>query len=171
MKRILASLALLAAPMTASAGVGFTAHQTWDHATRTHAGTGSGWGTRLDLPTLDIVNEGLVIQLGALDLVEALTYETVDLNVSVFKTVKSGPVNGDWKGVLQPGGTLEFNSSGGFNFDPMWIAAIGKARMGFQKAEDFGFGLYVVPGLGIAYGADEIDLAVSGGLQVSAWMK
>lgn len=166
MKRTLAAIALLAAPLTASAGVGFTAHQEVKASGRGFYGLGG------DLPTLDITNEGLVIQLHALDLLYALNREYLDLGVGVYKTAKAGPVTGDWKGVLQPGGTLElYGSPPDFGFDPINIALIGQARMGFQKAEDFGFGLYVVPGLGVGYVADEFEMMVSGGIQVAAWMK
>lgn len=165
MKRTLATLALLAAPMTASAGVGFTAHLESEYSTR------GFYFSPMNLPTLDIVNEGLVIQLNALDLVEALTYEQLDLGVNVYKTVKAGPVNDDWKGVLQAGGSLDFVGNPDFSFDPLNLALLGQARMGFQKAQDFGFGVYVVPGLGFGYVADEVELMVSGGVQLSAWMK
>lgn len=165
MKRILASLALLAAPMTASAGVGFTAHQE-----ATLSGRGF-YGVFGDLPSLDITNDGLVIQLHALDLLYSLNTEQLNLGVGVYKTVKSGPVTGDWKGVLQPGGTFEFYGQPGFSFDPINLGLIGQARMGFQKAEDFGFGLYVVPGVGVGYVADEFEMMFSGGIQLAAWMK
>lgn len=165
MKRTLASLALLAAPMTASAGIGFTAHVESEYSTR------GFYFSPMNLPTLDITNDGLVIQLNALDLVEALTYEQVDLGVNVYKTVKAGPVNDNWKGVMQAGGSLDFVGSPGFSFDPMNLALLGQARMGIQKADAFGFGVYVVPGLGAGYVADEVELMVSGGIQVAAWMK
>lgn len=165
MKRILASLALLAAPLTASAGVGFTAHQEAKYSAR------GFYFSPMNLPTLDITNQGLVIQIHALDLIEALNYEQLDVGLNIYKTTKSGPVTGDWKGVLQPGGSLEFTSSPGFNFDPVNFALLGQARLGFQKAEDFGFGLYVVPGVGLGYVADEFEMMVSGGIQLAAWMK
>ena len=162
MKRTLFSLALLALPMTASAGVGFTAHQTATYSSRGY------YFSPMNLPSIDIINDGLVIQLQALDLVEGLTYENIELGASVYKTAKAGPVTGDWKGVMQPGGTLEFQTN--FDFDPINIAVLFEPRMGFQKAEDFGFGLYVVPGIGAAYAAEEVELMVSGGIQVTAWM-
>lgn len=163
MKRILATLALLAAPLTASAGVGFTAHQEAKYSAR------GFYFSPMNLPTLDITNDGLVIQINALDLLEGLNSEQVHLGGAVYKTVKAGAVTGDWKGVLQPGGNLDLVTN--FDFDPLNIALTGQARMGIQKAEDFGFGVYVVPGVGFGYVADEIEMMVSGGIQVAAWMK
>ncbi|MCB9777107.1 MAG: hypothetical protein H6742_00920 [Alphaproteobacteria bacterium] len=163
MKRTLAALALLAAPMTASAGVGFTAHVENNYSTRGY------YYSAMNLPSLDITNQGLVIQLYALDLIEGLTFEQVHLGGAVYKTVKSGEITGDWKGVLQPGGKLDFVTN--FDFDPINIGLTGQARMGMQKAGDFGFGVYVVPGLGFGYVADEPELMVSGGVQLAAWMK
>jgi len=165
MKRTLTALALLATPLTASAGVGFTAHQEARYSGR------SLYYSAMNLPTLDIVNDGLVVQLNVLDLLEALNYEELDLGVSVYKTTAHGPVNGDWKGVLQPGASLEFTGGPSFSFDPVNLAVIGQARLGFQKAQDFGFGIYVVPGLGVGYVASELEMMVSGGIQISAWMK
>ncbi len=168
MKRTLVSLSLLALPMTASAGVGFTAHQSWTYSSRNY------WGSPINLPSLDITNNGLVIQIHALDLIEALTYEDLDLGVAVYKTTKAGPVNDDWKGVFQPGGRLELDTN--FNFDPLTVGALFEPRLGFQKADKFGFGLYVVPGIGAgvtpdpATGDTAFELLVSGGIQVAAWM-
>jgi len=163
MKRTLTALALLAAPMTASAGVGFTAHQEAKYTAR------GFYVSPMNLPSLDITNEGLVVQIYALDLLEALNYENIDLSVGLYKTVKSGKVTDNWKGVLQPGGTLDVSTN--FDFDPLYLALTGQARMGIQKADDFGFGVYVVPGIGVADAAGEIEMAVSGGIQISAWMK
>lgn len=163
MKRTLAALTLLAAPMTASAGIGFTAHQEAVYSAR------GFYVSPLNLPSLDITNDGLVIQLYALDLLEALNYENLHLGGAVYKTVKAGKVNDNWKGVMQPGGNLNLVTN--FDFDPLNIALTGQVRMGIQKADEFGFGVYVVPGLGGAYAADEVELMVSGGIQVAAWMK
>ena len=167
MKRTLTALALLAAPMTASAGVGFTAHLNQTYTTRGY------YYSAMNLPTVDITNQGLVIQIHALDLIEGLTYENLDLGVNVYKTFNNGPVNDNWKGVFQPGGSLDVSTN--FDFDPLSMALLFEPRLGFQKAQDFGFGLYVVPGLGFGMGPDGsgdtgIELAVSGGLQVAAWM-
>lgn len=163
MKRLLATLALMALPMTASAGVGFTAHQESKYSAR------GFYFSPMNLPTLDITNEGLVIQINALDLLEALNSEQVHLGGAVYKTVKSGAITDSWKGVLQPGGNLDIVTN--FDFDPINLALTGQARMGIQKADAFGFGVYVVPGVGVGYVADELEMMVSGGIQVAAWMK
>lgn len=168
MKRFLAALSLLALPMTASAGVGFTAHQTMTYSSR------GFYYSPFNLPSLDITNQGLVIQIHALDLIEALTYENLDVGVALYKTTNNGAVNDNWKGVFQPGGTLEVSTD--FNFDAPNAALLFEPRLGFQKADAFGFGLYIVPGIGAGLASDpltgdsEFELMVSGGVQLAGWM-
>ena len=166
MMRFLMTLALAAVPMIAQAGVG---------STYGFGGNTSGVGP--GLPSLDFNNQGLVVQIHALDLI----YHGANgsgsgdkgdllLSANVFKTVQKGKVNEDIGGVVQAGGGLAISMP---EFDSDFVAwdVQLKARLGAQTQKGAGFGIYVVPGLGATNGVTgDPSIAASGMVQFSAWM-
>ncbi len=183
----LAALSLLSVDANA-AGIGFTHQQGMQYETR-------GWQNYSglhQLPTLDIRTDGVVIQIDALETIAAITNKETDANgdeknsvhlgVGVYATVAKKPVKGDKDGgdivgVMQPGGQLTIDTNTGF--DPSHFALLGGLRMGAQASKGMGFGMYVIPQLGVASAPDlkddpsknTIGLAVGGQFQVSVWIK
>jgi hypothetical protein len=158
-------LALTAASSTAHAAVGFTAHQTWDY------GTHGFYASPFVLPTLDYASDGLILQAHVLELLAGASNSTLDLGVNLYKTVSKKKVTDDINGVLQAGAKLNVASGADFDVANGSLGLILSARLGAQASKGIGFGMYVVPDLGVAKTGDEIELVVGGGLQVSAWMK
>lgn len=172
-KRLLPALALAAFPLSAEAAWGFTAHQGWEYSTR-----GYYISPFEGLPTLDIRNKGQVIQLDVLELVSGISTEQLHLGVNYYRNLDNGPVteDGSWKGAWQLGGSLDIDSAPDFDFEFLNMQALLQGRMGMQSHNDYGFGVYVVPGIGVAKtydfaGDDAFELAVGGQLQISAWVK
>ena len=153
---------LAALPAAAHAGIGTTYSLGSEYSTR------GLYFSPMWLPTLDIVNEGMVIQLHALDLLSGLTNEAVVLGGNIHFTTLRKNINESIGGVVQPGGSLDIVTD--FDFDPLYLSALGLVRMGAQSQKGMGFGIYVVPGAGIVLADGDLELGVSGTLQVSAWM-
>lgn len=165
MKRTLAAAALALLPSIAQAGVGLTWY------TGPSVGTRGYWADPVYLPTIDIHNQKMLVQLHALDLVAGLPAKEIVLGGDLFMTTRHLKVNEDIGGVIAPGGGLDFAADTGFDvfdFDAQF-----KVRMGAQTQKGMGFGIYVVPGLGIgavsAAGNTEFDVVASGELQISVW--
>lgn len=159
MKRFLMTLALAAFPMIAQAGVG---------STYGFGGNLSGVGPAL--PSLDFNQQGLVVQIHALDLVYYGANGDLLLSGNVFKTMQKAKVNEDIGGVVQGGGGLAVYMP---DFDSDYLAwdVQLKARLGAQTQKGAGFGIYVVPGLGATNGiTGDVGVSASGMVQFSAWM-
>jgi hypothetical protein len=161
----LAAATLLFSGADAQAAVGFTAHQTWDY------GTHGFFSSPFTKPTLDYMSEGLVVQGDVLELLSGASNSTLNLGVNIYKTVQKKKVTEDINGVLQPGAKINIVSGPDFDVGGGSLALIGSARLGAQAAKGVGFGMYVVPDIGVAKTGDEIELVVGGGVQVSAWLK
>ncbi len=171
-KRLIPALALLAFPMSAEAAWGFTAHQGGSYTTR-----GYYMQPSANLPTLDLRMSGQVIQFDVLELISGITTDQLHLGVNYYKTLDNGDLSeGGWKGVWQLGGALDIDSAPDYSFDPLNLQLLAQARMGMQAHDKFGFGIYIVPGVGFAktydfVGDDAFELAVGGEVQLSAWIK
>lgn len=150
----LAALSFLVAPK-AEAGVGMTANL-------------GGWtdGTYW-LPSIDYRAKGLLVQVHALDLINGIKGGGFALNTGADVTyvVVKKQIAPEIEGVLMPGAGIRVVDQGdiGFNF-------MAQARMGMEMKKGMGFGVYVVPGLGISnIGTGDIGVATGGGVQISSW--
>ena len=161
MKRFLAAVALAVLPSLAHAGVGLTWY------TGPSFGSKGIWSNPMSLPTIDIHNEQMLIQLHALDLVAWLPAKEIALGGDMFMTTRHLKVNEDIGGVIAPGGGLDILTDTGFN--AFYVDGQAKLRMGAQTQKGMGFGIYVVPGIGLGMGGGELDFLYSGQLQISIW--
>ena len=170
MRRLICTLMLVAAP-AANAGVG------------TSLGLGSGnlLGLQNDLadfvrfggypanagflPSLDYRADPVVLQFHVLELIDELAEGDVYLGANFYYDLTSagGPVAGSWKGAVQPGVSLDLFGN------PLVIALMGEMRVGVEAQSAMGFGIYVVPSIGVGVGDRESALLTGGALQISAW--
>ena len=162
MKRFLIAGALAVLPATASAGVGVT----WSAGSE--YGAKGYYTSAFNLPTIDYHQDKFVIQVHALDLVEGLVTDNLQFGLNGYMTTRRAKVNEDVGGVIQPGLSLDIYAPG-FDFSNGLIGFQAQVRMGAQTQKGTGFGIYVVPGLGVGMAGGEADVMVSGMLQVSAW--
>lgn len=124
---------------------------------------GFGLGAQGFGPSLDLVFDPVVLQIHALELVDAAADGDLFVGANVYVSVHEAPVGGPFLGVVQPGASIDFWG------DPGVLAIAGECRLGAQAVEGAGFGVYVVPSLGIAVGDGDADLFGGGALQFSAW--
>lgn len=162
MKRFLMAAALAALPTAAQAGVGVTWFTGYDGGSKGFFTSGSA------LPTVDFHMNEYIIQVHALDLVRCGLTESLCLGGDFYMTTRRMKVNEDIGGVIQPGASLDIYSPT-FDMDPLSVGAMGKVRMGAQTQKGMGFGIYVVPGIGLGMGGGELDFLYSGQLQISTW--
>jgi hypothetical protein len=148
--------------------------------TPAHAGFGIGtsYGVGLDeanfggrvplpyrvYPALDLHIDKVWIQLYPIDLLINLASEDVVLAGSVYVDVLEEPVGGTWQAVLAPGGTVGIADQ-----DGLLLGIQGAARIGVETGQSARAGVYVVPGLGLGFGFDEVALVASGRLEFSVW--
>jgi hypothetical protein len=156
-KALVASLALLATAAPAWAGVGTSAYMS------------ASSDTTFWLPSLDVRNGGLLVQIHALDLVGGLPSKVINTGVDVTTVVVKRKIATDVEGVVMPGGGARLLTDTGFN--NVGFNLVGQARIGAEVKQGMGFGVYVVPHIGITnIATGDIGLAYGGGLQVSAWL-
>jgi hypothetical protein len=155
MKKLLA-LALLVAPGSAFAGFGSTAHLTANS-------DGTAW-----VPSLDWRAKGLLVQVHLLDTL-ASTAAGGDFAINVGADITYAAVKKkiaeETEGVIMPGGAIRIADQGDIGFNVM-----AEARMGAEMKKGFGFGIYVVPQLGVSTIPGEFRIAYGGGVQISAWL-
>lgn len=161
MKKLLFStLTLLAlAPGAAFAGVGTTAY----------AGgyvDGTGW-----LPSLDVRQSGVLVQIHLLDQLIPFTAGgdfQFDTGVDVTYGVVKKKIAGDVEGVIMPGGGLALRGP----TDSLGWNLMAEARMGMEMKQGAGFGVYVVPALGVTNMVQgKVGLNVGGTTQIEFWLK
>ena len=115
-------------------------------------------------PTLDLHPNPVHLQFHLLEFTSALiNEETIFIGANVYFDAASMPVSGRWDGVVQPGFGLDLYG------DPVTIAITGQCRLGPQVQEAAGFGIYVVPAIGIAVDDGDARWLAGGSLQFSAW--
>lgn len=114
-------------------------------------------------PTLDIRADPVIGQIHALELVDAAVDGEVYLGGNLYFEMHRAEVGGPWSGVVQPGLSLDLCC------DPIALAFGPEVRLGIEAASAAGFGVYVVPAIGVATGGDAADLYTGGTLQVSTW--
>lgn len=187
MKRTLLASLLTLLPLTANAGWGFTSHTSNVYSAK------SQQQSPMDgVPTVDYWSPKITLQFDILETLASLTREDrMNFGVNGYYTMHRGMVNQNVHGLLQLGVSFDVAQSktvDAFDGDEetlsdMWILL--QPRLGAEikkKDTKYGFGMYVVSGLGIARvlnteredGDDPMsatELAVGTGLQISAWIK
>ena len=154
--KTLLTLALLLAPGTAFAGFGTTAHLT-------AASDGTAW-----VPSFDWRSKGLLVQLHLLDTLRSTAGGgdfALDVGVDLSSAVVKKKVAEDVEGILAPGGSVRLANYGDFGFN-----ALAEMRMGAEMKKGMGFGIYVVPQLGVSTIPGEFRVTYGGGFQISAWL-
>lgn len=159
--RLLAFVLVGVLPGVAQAAVGSTFY-VGPGASSAGLGGGTVWGLGANYPSLDIYAGEFVIQLHVLELVQGLTDSTIYLGANAQKTVLAAPA-GLLDGVVQPGISLDVVSDTGSNSTV--LQAGGLVRLGVESKKSMGFGIYVVPELGLSLVDGEVDLLTGGTLQ------
>lgn len=187
MKKLLAAIVLGALPSAAFAGVGATAHLG-------AMNDGTTWA-----PTIDYRAKGLLIQADLLTFVgnigannedkvgdDLYLHDKLDLGLAASYAVLKKKCMEDVEGVWMPG--LEFRyvgfigdtgeALGDAEFQSGAVNVSIKSRMGMEMKKGAGFGVYVVPKMGIStvntiglIPDEEVTLnfTYGGGIEVSAW--
>lgn len=128
-------------------------------------GVGTG-GPGLFLPSLDLHFEPMLLQIHVMEFFNQIDdNDQLYLGANLYVDAHQADLQGPWSGVVQPGGGLDLF------IDPTLMVLTGECRLGAESANEAGgFGLYVVPALGIAFGDGvDGDLLAGGALQISAW--
>lgn len=163
MKSLFARLVLLfacglaaLAPRAAHAGVGFSA-----------GGYAYTDGTSF-APSIDYRAKGILVQVHLLDLLAGpAAGGSFGLNTGADVTYaaisrKCAP---EVEGVFMPGIGVHVADHGGIGFN-----AMAKARFGAEMKKGVGFGMYVVPAIGIStLATGSVAPSYGGGVEVSAW--
>jgi hypothetical protein len=128
---------------------------------------GGGFGDRSTggfVPTLDLHPSPVHIQIHVMELVsDLIDNEEIFLGANVYFDAVAQPLTGSWLGVVQPGFGIDIYG------DPLTIAITGECRLGPQVEEGAGFGVYVVPAVGIALDDGDAEWIAGGAIQLSAW--
>lgn len=176
MKNILRVAAVLAGLVAvipqAHAGWGATAFLTSESDLGANVIGAPAWA-----PTVDYRRNGLLFQIPALNLIGGMASKNLDLGLGFSGTMLKGAMSGTTDGVLALGVNGRYFTPTGGAKDSSGISLILKARMGAEVKKGMGFGIYVVPQLGISNFADgkpataarDIGLGWGGGLEISTW--
>jgi hypothetical protein len=114
-------------------------------------------------PSLDLYFEPIVLQIHALDTLDAAFDEDLYLGANLYVHVAEQPVGNSWQAVIQPGASLDIWG------DPTSIGIAMESRFGAQVKETAGFGFYLVPALGIVTSGGRAEPYAGGALQISVW--
>lgn len=159
MKKLVGLVALLVAVYTPSAHAGFGVT----------AGTGGYVDGTAWVPSLDWRANGILVQAHLLDQLAPLAtggkfYANLGADITVVSVKKK--IAPEIEGVIMPGGGFRVSGS-----DPLGWNVMGEARFGMEMKQGMGFGVYVVPALGITNMAKgDIGLNYGGAVQISVWM-
>lgn len=156
MKRLLAVAALALASSPAYAGVGTS----YGLSSFALFGAASTWY----LPSVDVRNDGMHLQIRGMDTLAHLVNEDIYLAGSYWMPFMSQDL-GKGSVVVQPGGTAVIA-----NFGDWGIGLLGGARVGGEWVDEGGIGVYVVPQMGIAYDDPDVDVLFSGSVEISVWL-
>lgn len=173
MKRFLIAALATFIPLSAQAGFGVTHYSSIEHSTKSFY-----FSSNHQLPSLDYKSGPLVIQVDALELVESLAQEDMlRLGFNIYQTTTKKKITEEFSGVIQLGGSVDYDQQ---SDDLSYINVLGAMRMGAQAAKGMGFGIYVVPEIGVSLAngdaADAVrpdgsmELEVGGQLQISTWL-
>jgi len=176
MKRLCIVGLAAALPMTAEAGWGLT-----NYSSIEHSGDELYYSPGHTLPSLDWKGGGILIQVDMLETIASVTRDDdIFFGLNAYQTVRlprDSEINDNVQGVVQLGGTFDYDQAGQ---DLSYLTAMASMRVGAQAQKKMGFGMYVVPqvGLNILTGdadavelarEDSIEIAVGGQLQISVW--
>lgn len=152
----LVTLGLALAPTPAHAGVGFSA-----------GGYAYSDGTNF-APSLDYRVSGVLVQLHLLDLLAGPAAGggfALNSGADISYSVLHKKVAPEVEGVFMPGVGFRVADQGGIGFN-----AMAKARFGAEMKKGIGFGMYVVPAVGITnLTTGDITANYGGGVEVSVW--
>ena len=151
----LCAAALALTPSTAHAGVGFSA-----------GGFAYTDGTSF-APSIDYRVKGLLVQVHLLDLLSGPATGgkfAVNTGADITYVVVKKKCAPEVEGVFMPGIGFRVAATGDIGFN-----AMAKARFGAEMKKGIGFGMYVVPALGVSNLYGKITPNYGGGVEVSAW--
>ncbi len=160
------SLAAALTPRTAHAGVGFTA-----------GGYAYSDGTNF-APSIDYRAKGWLVQVHLLDLLAGPAAGGkfgVNTGLDVTKEAMKRKVGPEVEGVFMPGLGFRVADSGIYATGAGGGSSVGfnvmaEGRLGAEMKKGIGFGMYVVPAVGISdIGGGKIRPNYGGGVEVSAW--
>lgn len=115
-------------------------------------------------PTFDLHATPVHVQFHVIEFTEQLVdNEELYIGANVYFDAVSKPLTGPFLGVFQPGFGVDLFA------DPFLMGITGQARLGPEVLDAAGFGIYVVPVLGLALTDDDVDWLAGGQLQISAW--
>lgn len=187
MKKLIAALVVSAVPSVAWAGVGATAHLTSMNDGTTFA------------PTIDYRVSGFLAQVDVLSLLGALPannedkagddffpHDLLNFGLSASYVVVKKQCMPEIEGVFMPGVDFRYVGLIGDTGDAAKDAKIqtggvnfsAKGRLGMEMKKGAGFGVYVVPKLGVssvpgvgavAEDKSSVNITYGGGIEVSAW--
>ncbi|MEZ4235877.1 MAG: hypothetical protein R3F59_06880 [Myxococcota bacterium] len=125
---------------------------------------GIGFGDSAGFPpSFDLVLDPAIIQIHVLQTLDAAVDDQLYLGANVYFEAEIAPVGGPWYATVQPGFSLDLLG------DPTTVVVAAEARLGLAAEDDAGFGVYVVPALGISASDGNTDLLAGGALQISVW--
>lgn len=115
-------------------------------------------------PSLDLMPGPAVIQLHVLRMVDAAASGALSVGANVYFDVGRPVIAGPIHGTVQPGFSVDLAT------DPDAVVVAAECRLGALAEEKAGFGVFVVPALGVAaLEGDDPDVFGGGTLQVSVW--
>ncbi|MFZ5476489.1 MAG: hypothetical protein ACOZNI_06890 [Myxococcota bacterium] len=161
MKKLLGALALFAATTSpAWAGFGATAYMGSYQ-------DGTAW-----YPSLDYRAKGILVQVHLLDWIQGVDVTTgdpvfaVNAGADVTGIAVKRKVGPDVEGVFMPGAGVRITSIS----DTMFWNVMAQGRLGAEMKQGMGFGIYVVPAVGVTnMVTGDLGLNYGGTLQVSTW--
>lgn len=115
-------------------------------------------------PSLDLVVDPAIVQLHVLRTLDAAFDGDLFIGANVYFDVANPVIAGPVSGAVQPGFSVDLGA------DPTTISVAGECRLGAQAADRAGFGVYVVPAIGmLAVDGQDAELYAGGTLQISVW--
>ncbi|MEN0063136.1 MAG: hypothetical protein AAGA48_13355 [Myxococcota bacterium] len=125
-------------------------------------------------PSFDVHADPIVLQIHALEFLDGLTNDQVYFGANLYFDAGRRTIGRSrFEAVVQPGVSVDIVA------EPGTLVVLGEARVGMEiPSADGGFGIYVVPALGVGVGepdvlpgiGDDGPLIVGGALQISAWL-
>jgi len=161
---VLSLLAVLALPTPAWAvGFGTSYGIGLESSTRGYYASPFNW-----YPSFDLHFDKVDLQLHPFGLLAGITKEEIWLGGDVYFGGRSWGTGTAVTGVFIPGASLDLVADP--DFKPYNVAALGQARIGLEAGQAFCFGLYVVPGFGLAIADDEFEMMLGGRVELSFWL-
>lgn len=115
-------------------------------------------------PSLDLVVDPAIVELHVLRTLDAAFDGDLYVGANVYFDLANPTLAGPVTGAVQPGFSVDIGA------DPTAISVAGECRLGAQAADGAGFGVYVVPAIGLlAVDGEDLALYAGGTLQISVW--